>query len=1529
MFVEVGCIDGLRFSNTLALELRGWRGVCVEAHADYIDGLKRNRPGSIVIHCAVGERDGGEVVFHANSRGSLSTLDPSREADFRARYGEFFTGFVPQRVRLRGISSLLDELDIANVDVLSLDIEGCEVPALRSIDFSRHRPRVLLVECESPEQEREIDSILLPAGYIKGFRLEANLFYSTERALLTAVAGERHAVMLTHTQHPLDHDGDRSLSVEIDLSDMEVAAGMSAPSDIHGNPSELIASPDAVARYSALRDFPFLVSFPRTGSHWLRMLLELYFDRPLLTRSFFAHANRDYLLYHSHDMDMNLVRRDILYLYRDPVETVYSQLRYHGEEMNDARRLAYWGDLYGQHADKWLCRERHSTHKTVLSYEGLLTQPETEFAAAIRHLGGHVDPERLRNCLSALGRDRVKERTSHDQRVVNLDKDYAKQRERFREQHGETIWRTFLQGRDGLAARFGRPAVAAAEGYVPARHPPQAWEYRKIIGLVPGKNEARHIEFCIRALAQVCDSIVYFDDNSSDDTVAIVESIAQECRVERIIRKSDAEFHETIRRAVPLEAGRMLGGTHFVVIDADEAFTGSLVEGDLLRRHILTLQPGETLELAWIQLWRSVDRYRSDASVWTNNYKAFVFADDGTCRYDETFIHLERVPSGLNGKRHRIEGYEHGLMHFQFVNWRNLLVKQAWYRCLERIHDPDKPAQAINELYAPSKDERDLGLRQVPDSWFAAYPFFEAGRLQQPDTWREQQVLDWFDEYGEAHFSDLDIWDVDWGRGLGKPVVKAPAPSAEDLVAQGERLFAAGDLAGARACFEHAVAAGGNSATAYNNLGVLSWQVGDAGQALRHLAAALEADPTLREAVLNGVQLLITVGRKADALALGDDWLATHPEDAELRSIVESLRAGVAPVDNADGTYRVSAIVSTYNSEGFIRGCLEDLEAQTIADRMEIIVIDSGSTQNERAIVEEFQRRYDNIVYLRTEREPLYAAWNRGVSLARGSYLTNANTDDRHRRDAFELMARALDEHPEAGLVYADCLITREPNESFENTSAERRLCWPDFSVRQALQYCFFGPQPMWRRAVHAEIGLFDTRYKVAGDYDFFLRLGIRYGAYHLPEPLGLYYEGNGLELGDPGRAQSETASVLHEARRNTALEKIYPELLAAPDDTIARAAALADFAQTISSGLYPDAELAEQCARAARELCMQPPVPHPVVSALPALMPAERNRQPWRRNTPASHRKEGFSFCVIAGGRRPDKLQRLIDSIHALGIPDYEIIVTGIAMPGDDVRYLERSEAARSGRTSALRNAAAAASSYDRIVFCDDDIVLGANWVSGIDKALQDHDIAVGRLLNSDGSRHWDWATVNGPRGHIMLDYGEPDSHLYLTSGLLALRASVWRANPWDEQRGYRQDEDVEFSQRLTGAGMSVACCPESVAIHDDDRYTQVGRVVLCRSPAGVQRWREHGWAECTPAQMLQAAEECLHSGEIADAADWLRYLLNVEPGDAAARVLWDDLEVRHGGRVEGLEWRHQGVEGLVGNDLRQDIQARSARSR
>ncbi|MCL5095947.1 MAG: FkbM family methyltransferase, partial [Candidatus Omnitrophica bacterium] len=573
----------------------------------------------------------------------------------------------------------------------------------------------------------------------------------------------------------------------------------------------------------------------------------------------------------------------------------------------------------------------------------------------------------------------------------------------------------------------------------------------KIVGLVPARNEHERLEFCLRALAKYTDAIVYLDDCSDDNSLGVVESLAESCRIERVIRKTRWHRDEPGDRNALLAAGREIGGTYFIVLDADEVLTANLADDDYLRRLITRLRPGEKLAMTWIQLWRSVKKYRFDDSVWTWNSKAVIFCDDQKCHYDSGFIHTPRVPANLEGQTHFLPGYTHGLLHFQFVNWRNLLVKQAWYRCLERIRDPQKSARAIDELYAPSKDERNLRLKPAPENWLSGYSFFDPARADAPEHWREAQVLDWFEQYGRDCFKDLDIWDIDWGR---------PGPNSVSTVV-----------------------------------------CRDTESLSRAVTAVIGLD-------------------------------SSHAPSAS----ASTVPGGEEPAP------LVSAIVSACNSERFLRGCLEDLEAQTIADRLETIVIDSGSEQNERSIVEEFQRRHGNIVYLRTdEREGIYAAWNRGVQQAKGKYITNANTDDRHRADAFEIMARALDEHP-VGLVYADALVTSYENETFDRNRANRILRWPDFSVRQLLMYSIFGPQPMWRRSVHEKIGYFDPAFVIAGDYEFFIRLAVEFHARHIPEVLGLYFDG-GAEQRNQETCREETGRILKLYRSALPLDTIYPQL--------------------------------------------------------------------------------------------------------------------------------------------------------------------------------------------------------------------------------------------------------------------------------------------------------------------------------------------------------------------------------------------------
>ena len=48
-----------------------------------------------------------------------------------------------------------------------------------------------------------------------------------------------------------------------------------------------------------------------------------------------------------------------------------------------------------------------------------------------------------------------------------------------------------------------------------------------------------------------------------------------------------------------------------------------------------------------------------------------------------------------------------------------------------------------------------------------------------------------------------------------------------------------------------------------------------------------------------------------------------------------------------------------------------------------------------------------------------------------------------------------------------------------------------------------------------------------------------------------------------------------------------------------------------------------------------------------------------------------------------------------------------------------------------------------------------------------------------------------------------------------------------WDDLRGFYQREDVDFSSRAKAAGLEIRYNAFSTVVHDDDRYSRVGRVI------------------------------------------------------------------------------------------------------
>jgi glycosyltransferase involved in cell wall biosynthesis len=206
----------------------------------------------------------------------------------------------------------------------------------------------------------------------------------------------------------------------------------------------------------------------------------------------------------------------------------------------------------------------------------------------------------------------------------------------------------------------------------------------------------------------------------------------------------------------------------------------------------------------------------------------------------------------------------------------------------------------------------------------------------------------------------------------------------------------------------------------------------------------------------------------------------------------------------------ISVIVSTYNSEKFIRGKIVDLLEQTIADQLEIIIVNSGSKQNEDKIIKEFLS-HPNIIYITTEeRETIYKAWNRGIKISHGLFITNANTDDRLRKDALKILSSTLMDNPKIALVYADQYLADIPNIGFEEITKNdgaKLYPFPDYNYFHQLDRCLVCSQPMWRASLHFEDNIwFEDRYEILGDHDFVLKITHQYPILHIPEPLGIFY---------------------------------------------------------------------------------------------------------------------------------------------------------------------------------------------------------------------------------------------------------------------------------------------------------------------------------------------------------------------------------------------------------------------------------------
>lgn len=182
IFVEAGANDGIRQSNTLLLERElGWTGLLVEPSPSAFALLELNRPNCVLVNSAlVSSGDSRKVVSGAFLDGHLTgTLDPAlldRVADVPTSKFQSLWVRIRRALGLKAkttmvsvsttsLTNALLDSPFNRVDLFSLDVEGFELQALSGLDFSRIKPKVIIIEVRKNDMW-QIVHLLVDAGYL-------------------------------------------------------------------------------------------------------------------------------------------------------------------------------------------------------------------------------------------------------------------------------------------------------------------------------------------------------------------------------------------------------------------------------------------------------------------------------------------------------------------------------------------------------------------------------------------------------------------------------------------------------------------------------------------------------------------------------------------------------------------------------------------------------------------------------------------------------------------------------------------------------------------------------------------------------------------------------------------------------------------------------------------------------------------------------------------------------------------------------------------------------------------------------------------------------------------------------------------------------------------------------------------------------------------------------------------------------------------------------------------------------------------